>query len=51
MSDSICHVFAARVDTETVDFDNNEVKIKKWVSRKYILEMLKNKETKERGKT
>ena len=27
--------------------DNNEVKIKKWVSRKYILEMLKNKETKD----
>ena len=47
MSDSICHVFAARVDTETVDFDNNEVKIKKWVSRKYILEMLKNEETKD----
>lgn len=33
MSDCICHVFAARVDTESMDFDENEVEMKKWVSR------------------
>lgn len=47
MSDCICHVFAARVDTETGNFDKNEVKTKKWVSKERILEMLKNNETKD----
>ena len=49
MSDCICHVFAARVDTETMDFDENEVKMKKWVSRDKVLEMLKDHETKDGG--
>lgn len=48
MSDYICHVFAARVDTESMNFDENEVKMKKWVSRDCVLEMLKNNETKDR---
>ncbi len=47
MSDGICHVFAARVDTESVNFDENEVKMKKWVSREDALEMLKNNETRD----
>lgn len=47
MSDGICHVFAARVDTESVNFDENEVKMKKWVSREDVLEMLKNNETRD----
>lgn len=45
MSDCICHVFAARVDTESMDFDQNEVKMIKWVPRSKVLEMLKNNET------
>ena len=47
MSDGICHVFAARADTESMIFDENEVKMKKWVSRNRVLEMLKNNETKD----
>ena len=47
MSDCICHVFAAKVDTECMDFDENEVKMKKWVSRDKVLEMLKDNETKD----
>ena len=47
MSDGICHVFAARVDTESVNFDENEVKMKKWVSREDVLEMLKDNETRD----
>ena len=47
MSDCIFYVFAARVDTESMDFDENEVKMKKWVSRGNILKMLKNNETKD----
>lgn len=47
MSDSVCHVFAAKVDTESMDFDENEVKTKKWVSKDTVLEMLKNNETKD----
>ena len=45
ISDGVCHVFAARVDTESVNFDENEVKTKQWVSRNRILGMLKNNET------
>ena len=33
MSACICHDFAARVDTESMNFDENEVKMKKWASR------------------
>ena len=47
MSDCICHVFAARVDTETMKFDENEVRAKKLVSREIVLEMLKNNQTKD----
>jgi len=47
MSDGICHVFAARVDTESMDFDENEVKRKKWVSRDHISKMLKDNEMKD----
>ncbi|MBD5156444.1 MAG: NUDIX hydrolase [Butyrivibrio sp.] len=47
MSDCVCHVFAARVDTESMSFDENEVKAKKWVSRDSVLEMLRNNETKD----
>ena len=47
MSDCICHVFAGRVDTESISFDENEVKMKKWVSRDFVLDMLKNNETKD----
>lgn len=43
----ICHVFAARVDTESMDFDENEVKTKKWFSKASVLKMLKNNETKD----
>lgn len=46
MSDCVCHVFAARVATESVSFDENEVNAKKWVSRDDVLEMLRNNETK-----
>ena len=47
MSDVVCHVFAARVNTESMNFDENEVKTKKWVSRDIVLEMLRNNETKD----
>lgn len=47
MSDCICHVFAAIVDTESMNFDENEVKMKKWVTREEVLEMLKRNETKD----
>lgn len=46
MSDCVCHVFAARVETEAMDFDEDEVKVKKWVSREHVLEMLRKNETK-----
>ncbi len=46
MSDCICHVFAVKIDTESMNFDENEVKMKKWVSKDCVLEMLKNNETK-----
>lgn len=46
MSDCTCHVFAARVDTEAMNFDEDEVKMRKWVSRDTVLEMLKNNVTK-----
>lgn len=49
MSDEICHVFAAKVDTESTNFDENEIKMKKWVSRESVLEMLKSNEMKDGG--
>lgn len=47
MSDCICHVFAARVASEAVNFDENEVKMKQWIPRERVLEMIKNNETKD----
>ena len=47
MSDCLCHVFAARIDTESADFDSNEVKAKKWFSKDAVLNMLRNNETKD----
>ena len=47
MSDCVCHVFAARVDSETLNFDEHEVKMKQWIPRERVLEMLKNNETKD----
>lgn len=45
MSDCVCHVFAARVQSESPKFDRNEVRAKKWVPRKKILEMLRDNQT------
>lgn len=45
MSDCVCHVFAARVQSEFPEFDRNEVRAKKWVPRKKILEMLRDNQT------
>ncbi len=45
-SDYVC-LYAAKVDTESTYFDENEVKMKRWVSRDCVLEMLKNNETKD----
>ena len=47
MFDGVCHVFGAKVDTESVNIDENEVNMKKWVPRERVLEMLKNNETKD----
>lgn len=45
MSDSVCHVFAARVKSETNNFDRNEVNEKKWVTKDDALKMLENNQT------
>ena len=47
MSDCVCHCFAAKVDTETMEFDKNEVASKKWMSRTDVLNMLERNETKD----
>lgn len=47
ISDHECHVFAAKVDEESTNFDKNEVKTKKWASKNEVLKMLKNNETKD----
>ncbi len=47
MSDCTCHCFAAKVETETQQYDTNEVASKKWLPRETVLEMLKNNETKD----
>lgn len=47
MSDCTCHVFAARVDREAMEFDEDEVNMKKWVPRGQVMEMLRNNETKD----
>jgi len=47
MSDCVCHCFAAKVDSESMEFDTNEVASKKWMSRSEVLKMLENNETKD----
>lgn len=41
MSDSVCHVFGARVNSEASGFDTDEVSEKMWVSKEKCLAMLK----------
>lgn len=45
MSDLKIHVFGARVDTENMDFDENEVNAKRWIPKEKVLEMLKENQT------
>lgn len=47
MSDCTCHVFAAKVDAEPTNFDQNEVRSKAWFPKKEILKMLEENETKD----
>lgn len=44
MSDLKIYVFGAKVDTESMDFDENEVNAKRWVPKAEVVEMLKNNE-------
>ncbi|WP_300661922.1 hypothetical protein [uncultured Acetatifactor sp.] len=41
MSDLEVHLFLARVETETVHIDENEVNAKRWVPKEKVLEPLK----------
>lgn len=45
MSDLKLHVFGAKVDTEAMEIDENEVNAKKWIPMDEVLKMLKNNET------
>ena len=45
MSDLKIHVFGAKVDTESMEIDENEVNAKKWVPKDKVLEMLRKNET------
>lgn len=45
MSDCVCHVFAAKVQLETSEFDRNEVNGKKWISRDEVLKFLNGNQT------
>jgi len=45
MSDLKLHVFGAKVDTEAMEIDENEVNAKKWITKDEVLKMLKNNET------
>lgn len=45
MSDLKVHLFAAKVDTETADIDENEVNTKQWVSKEKVLEILRENRT------
>ena len=47
MSDCVCHVFAAKVAAESMELDENEVKMKKWISKDNVLAMLKDNEIKD----
>lgn len=44
MSDLKLHVFGAKVDTESMEIDENEVNDKKWIPKDKVLNMLKNNE-------
>ncbi len=44
MSDLKCHVFLARVESESQEYDTNEVRTKEWIPKDKVLEMLKNNE-------
>lgn len=41
MSDLKIHIFGAKVDTETMDKDENEVNTKCWIPKQEVIEMLK----------
>ena len=45
MSDCLCHVFAARVDTESAIRDTDEVDSKVWIPIDKVREMLRKNET------
>ncbi len=45
MSDLKMHMFAAKVDTESMEIDENEVNAKKWIHKDEVLRMLKDNET------
>ena len=45
MSDCLCHVFAARVDTESAIRDTDEVDSKAWIPVDKVREMLRKNET------
>ena len=45
MSDCLCHVFAARVDTESSIRDTDEVASKVWMPVEQVKEMLRKNET------
>lgn len=45
MSDLLIHVFAAKVKSETMDIDVNEVMGKQWIKKEKVMKMLKNNET------
>jgi len=45
MSDLKIHVFGAKVDTEFMEIDTNEVNDKKWIAKNDVIEMLRNNAT------
>lgn len=45
MSDLKMHVFGAKVDSESMNIDENEVATKKWIHKDEVLNMLKHNET------
>lgn len=45
MSDLKLHVFGAKVATESMEIDTNEVNAKKWISKDEVIEILRNNDT------
>lgn len=45
MSDLKLHVFGAKVATESIEIDTNEVNAKKWISKDNVIEILRNNDT------